>query len=74
MRGQICKRTSFNGNIRKQYAGVGYSYDPVADVFISPKPYPSWLLSETHDWISPVPMPTEDGRWLWNEESQEWVR
>ena len=74
MRGQICKRTSYNNNIRKQYAGIGYSYDPVADVFIAPKPYPSWVLNETHDWVSPVPMPTEDGRWLWNEENQEWVR
>jgi hypothetical protein len=73
-RGQKCVRTSYNGNIRKQYAGIGYSYDPVADVFIAPKPYPSWVLNETHDWVSPVPMPTEDGRWLWNEETQEWTR
>lgn len=74
IRGQICKRTSYNNNIRKQFAGVGYSYDLDADVFIAPKPYPSWLLNENHDWQSPVPMPTTDGRWWWNEEEQEWTR
>jgi hypothetical protein len=73
-RGQPCVRTSFNNNIRKQYAGIGYSYDPDADVFILPKPYPSWLLNKNHDWESPVPMPTTDGRWMWNEENQEWTR
>jgi hypothetical protein len=73
-RGQPCVRTSYNNNIRKQYAGVGYSYDADADVFILPKPYPSWLLNQNHDWESPVPMPTTDGRWWWNEEDQEWTR
>jgi hypothetical protein len=71
---QKCVRTSYNHNIRKQYAGIGYTYDEDADVFISPKPYPSWLLDENHDWQSPVPMPTEDGRWWWDEENQEWTR
>jgi hypothetical protein len=74
IRGQICKRTSYNNNIRKQFAGVGYLYDPNADVFITPKPYSSWLLNENHDWESPVPMPTTDGRWWWNEETLEWTR
>jgi hypothetical protein len=73
-RNQTCVRTSYNNNIRKQYAGIGYSYDPVSDVFITPKPYPSWVVNESHDWVSPVPMPTEDGRWMWNEENQEWLR
>jgi hypothetical protein len=43
-RGQTCKRTSYNGNISKQYAGIGYTYDAVNDVFIAPQPYPSWSL------------------------------
>ena len=71
---QKCVRTSYNHNIRKQYAGIGSTYDESADVFISPKPYPSWLLDENHDWQSPIPMPTEDGRWWWDEENQEWTR
>ncbi len=55
IRGQVCKRTSYNNNIRKQYAGIGYSYDPVADVFIAPQPYPSWSLDENYDWQPPTP-------------------
>jgi len=73
-RGQTCVRTSYNHNIRKQYAGIGYSYDSVADVFISPKPFPSWLLDENNDWQSPVPKPLEDGMWGWDEDNQEWTR
>jgi hypothetical protein len=66
------KRTSYNNNIRKQYAGIGYSYDPVADVFIERQPYASWSLDENFDWQPPTPMPTE-GRWNWDEESLAWV-
>ena len=73
-RGQVCKRTSYNNNIRKQYAGIGYSYDPVADVFITPQPFPSWSLDSNHDWQAPVPHPLEDGLWAWNEDTQEWTR
>jgi hypothetical protein len=73
-RGQACKRTSYNNNIRKQYAGIGFSYNSDADIFIAPQPYPSWSLNENHDWESPVPMPTTDGCWWWNEEEQEWTR
>ena len=71
-RGQTCIRTSYNGRIRKQYAGIGYSYDASADVFIEPQPYPSWQLDANHDWQPPVPRPTE-GRWYWNEDSLEWI-
>jgi hypothetical protein len=70
-RGQVCKRTSYNNNIRKQYAGIGYSYDPVADVFVAPQPFPSWSLDANHDWQPPTPMPTE-GLWSWNEETLSW--
>jgi hypothetical protein len=62
--------TSIDGEIRKQYAGVGYTYDASADVFIQPQPYSSWTLDENHDWQPPTPKP--DGRHTWNEETQAW--
>ena len=70
-RGQVCKRTSYNNNIRKQYAGKGFSYDPIADVFVAPQPYPSWSLDANHDWQPPTPKP-EEGFWSWNEETLSW--
>jgi hypothetical protein len=71
-RGQVCKRTSYNNNIRKQYAGIGYTYDPVADVFIAPQPYLSWSLDENYDWQPPTPRP-EEGLWYWDEATLSWV-
>ena len=71
-RGQTCKRTSYNNNIRKQYAGIGYAYDEVNDVFIAPQPYPSWSLDENFDWQPPTPKPTE-GKWYWDEDSLSWL-
>jgi hypothetical protein len=65
------KRTSYNNRIRKQYAGVGFSYDPNHDVFIAAQPYPSWTLDENHDWQPPKPKP--EGRFYWNEDLGEWV-
>lgn len=65
-------KTSYNNNIRKQYAGVGFTYDPLADVFIEPQPFPSWNLDENHDWQPPKPRP-EEGIWFWNEEIGDWV-
>lgn len=73
-RGQVCKRTSYNNNIRKQYAGIGYSYDPVRDEFVSPRPFPSWSLDSNNDWQPPIPRPLDDGLWDWNEDTQEWTR
>jgi len=70
-RNQTCVRTSYNHKIRKQYAGIGYTYDPVADVFIAPQPFPSWSLDANHNWQPPTPMPTE-GLWRWNEETLSW--
>ena len=68
-------QTSYNGNIRKNYAGIGYTYDSQRDAFIPPKPYPSWTLVEsTCQWIPPVPMPTEGGPYLWNETNQSWIK
>jgi hypothetical protein len=71
-RGQVCKRTSYNNNIRKQYAGIGYSYDPVADVFIAPQPFASWSLDENFDWQPPRPRP-EGMDWYWDEATLSWV-
>jgi hypothetical protein len=65
-------QTSYNGNFRKQYCGVGFSYDSIADVFIAPQPYPSWSLDENYDWQAPTPRP-EEGFWLWDEETLNWV-
>jgi len=72
-RGQKCVRTSYNNRIRKQYAGIGYTYDPVNDVFIAPQPYPSWTLDENFDWQPPKLMPSTDGPYRWSEEELEWV-
>ncbi len=70
---QRCVRTSYNGRIRKNYAGIGYTYDEERDAFIPPKPYPSWILNEeTCQWESPVPYP-EDGVSNWDEATQSWV-
>ena len=71
-RGQKCVRTSYNGNIRKRYAGIGYTYDPVADVFILPLPYPSWSLDENFDWQAPTPLPSQ-GVWSWDESTLSWI-
>jgi hypothetical protein len=71
-RNQTCKRTSYNGNIRKQYAGIGYSYDSVNDVFIAPQPFASWSLDENFDWQPPTPRPKE-GFWDWDEDSLSWL-
>lgn len=67
------KQTSYNGNFRKQYAGVGYTYNAEADVFISPQPYPSWSLDENYDWQAPVPIPDEFC-WSWHEATLSWVK
>jgi len=70
--GGIWIQTSFNNNIRKQYAGIGFSYNPAADVFIAPQPYPSWSLDENFDWQAPTTRP-EKGLWIWDEDNLEWV-
>jgi hypothetical protein len=83
-RGQLCKRTSYNtqggvhtaGGIpfRKNYAGIGYSYDPNRDAFIPPKPHASWQLNEsTCLWESPVPMPTDTNQYYWDESTVSWI-
>jgi hypothetical protein len=67
-------QTSYNGNIRKNYAGIGYTYDPVADHFFAPQPYPSWTLDTDAKWQSPIPCPVEEGKFFtWDEPTLSWV-
>ncbi len=83
-RNQVCKRTSYNTSggthssggtpFRKNYAGIGYTYDKDRDAFIPPSPFPSFLLNEeTCLWDAPVPYPTDGERYTWNEEGLEWI-
>lgn len=68
------KQTSYNANFRKNYAGIGFTYDLVRDAFISPKPFASWVLDEeTCGWEAPVPRPVDDKFYTWDEENQQWV-
>lgn len=70
----LWKQTSYNGNFRKRYAGIGYTYDTALDAFIAPKPYPSWSLDPaTADWVAPVLMPTDGQQYIWDELTQSWV-
>ena len=84
IREQVCKRTSYNTKggqhldggtpFRKNYAGIGYTYDYARDAFIPPKPFPSWTLnSNTCLWDPPVEMPSDGKLYLWDEENQTWV-
>lgn len=67
-------QTSYNGRIRKNYAGVGYTYDEGRDAFIAPKPFNSWLLDEDKaQWKAPVAMPTDDKKYTWDEETTSWI-
>jgi hypothetical protein len=67
-------QTSYNGTIRKNYAGIGYTYDPVADHFFAPQPYPSWTLDTDAKWQPPVQCPVEEGKFFtWDEPTLSWV-
>ena len=72
--GGIWKQTSYNGNIRKNYAGINYKYDSQLDAFIPPKPFNKWILDETTClWKAPVEMPVEEGKFFtWNDNKGEW--
>ena len=83
--GDVYKQTSYNthGGVhalggtpyRKNYAGLGFIYDAQRDAFIAPKPYPSWVLNEDSClWVAPVPMPTDDKRYSWDEATTSWVQ
>jgi hypothetical protein len=65
-------QTSYNANFRKNYAGIGFTYDPQLDAFIPPKRFPSWVLdTQTCRWKAPIPRP--EGMYVWNEETLSWV-
>jgi hypothetical protein len=67
-------QTSYNGNFRKNYAAVGYTYDKAKDAFIAPKPYPSWVLVEdTCQWEAPTAMPNDGKAYAWDEDTTAWV-
>jgi hypothetical protein len=69
-------QTSYNGNIRKMFAGIGYTYNQELDIFLPPKPFNSWVLNETKgEWEAPIQRPevTEEMVSIWSEENQEWI-
>ena len=70
-RGQVCKRTSYNSNIRGTYASIGYSYNEEEDIFVTPKPFPSWTRNGSF-WEAPTPMPTDDKMYRWVEDDLNW--
>lgn len=78
---QFCKnlfggewvQTSYNGNFRKRYASIGGAYDPVNDIFIEPKPMPSWILNNDFNWVPPVPYPEDGIEYGWDEAKLQWV-
>ena len=70
-RGQVCKRTSYNSNIRGTYAGVGYLYNEEEDIFVAPQPYPSWNRNGSF-WEPPIPFPTDGLMYGWNESDLNW--
>ena len=83
IRGQACKRTSYNTQLgahklggtafRKNYAGIGYSYDSARDAFIPPQPYASWSLNtSTYIWEPPTAKPDDGKTYVWNESSKSW--
>ena len=71
-RGQACKRTSYNNNIRGIYAGIGYSYNSDEDIFVTPQPFPSWIRSGSF-WNAPTPRPEDDKFYTWDEDSLTWI-
>ena len=72
--GGTWKQTSYNGNKRKNYAGIGFTYREDIDAFVPPQPYASWLLNQTTaQWEAPVAMPNDGGMYSWDEDNQAWV-
>ena len=68
------QQTSYNGNFCGTYAGIGFTYDPVNDIFVPPQPYASWLLNTTiYQWEAPVPYPDDGKMYYWDEATLSWV-
>ncbi|NDD85967.1 hypothetical protein EB118_25570 [bacterium] len=70
--GGTWKQTSYNGKIRKNYAGIGYTYRSDIDAFVPPKPFPSWILNANAQWEAPVAMPTDGKMYSWDEDTVSW--
>ena len=66
-------QTSYNGNFRRRFAGIGYTYDEYSDVFLEPKPFHSWKLDSDWKWVAPIAMP-EEGEYYWDELTLNWVK
>jgi hypothetical protein len=67
------KQTSYNGNIRKNYAGIGYTYRADIDAFVAPKPFASWILNADAQWEAPIAMPTDGKMYSWDEDTVSWI-
>jgi hypothetical protein len=72
--GGTWKQTSYNGNKRKNYAGIGYKYHADIDAFAAPQPYASWVLNANAQWEAPTPMPTDGQMYSWDEATTSWIR
>ena len=72
--GGTWKQTSYNHRIRKQYAGIGYTYDTVKDKFIAPRPFASWTLDNSDDWQAPVAKPDDGNLYRWDEDNRQWLQ
>jgi hypothetical protein len=70
--GGTWKQTSYNGNLRKNYAGIGYTYRSDIDAFVAPKPFASWILNANAQWEAPVAMPTDGQMYSWDEATTSW--
>lgn len=66
-------QTSYNGRIRRRFAGIGMTYSDERDAFLFKQPFPSWSLNENHDWCAPIPKPDDGGLWAWDEQGQQWA-
>ena len=69
--GGTWKQTSYNNNFRKQFAGIGFTYDASKDKFIQPQPHASWALDGNDDWQAPITKPDDDKIYLWNEDNYQ---
>ncbi len=72
--GGTWKQTSYNGNIRNNYAGIGYTYQADIDAFVPPQPYASWTLDANAQWQAPVAMPTDGAMYSWDEATTSWIK
>jgi hypothetical protein len=71
--GGTWKQTSYNSRIRHNFAGIGYTFDSVADAYYAPQPYPSWSLNSQYQWESPVAYPSDGEHYMWDESALAWV-